>query len=149
VVVTPCGFDSLSGHQESNQERKQAPKRPYTNEVDKALLIALATPIAYLLVFQFNRGFLNFFGVADTLVDVSLRDLSLAAVATLSVAFALYNFFTVVPIFLPERWPQQKQGLAIWPFWIAGALESLMNGGSRQCSTVAPWNVWAPKSGGV
>jgi hypothetical protein len=94
--------------------------------VDKALVIALATPIAYLLAFQYDRGYLFFFGVPDTLVDVSLRDLLFAAAAAVSVAYTLYIFFDFVLTLLPERWPQRIQRRAIWLFWIGAALVLLL-----------------------
>ncbi|MCU1317509.1 MAG: hypothetical protein JWN63_2831 [Candidatus Acidoferrum typicum] len=85
--------------------------------VDKALLIALATPIAYLFAFQYDRGYLNFFGVPDILVDVSLRDLLIALVAMASVGCTVYVLFESVLIILPEHWPQRIQRRSIKLVW--------------------------------
>src|SRR5579859_4975155 len=95
--------------------------------LDKALLIALATPIAYLFAFQYDRGYLNFFGVPDVLVDVSLRDLLIAVVTIVSAAVSLYVALDSVLVILPERWPQPIQRRVIWLFWITVALVLVRN----------------------
>jgi hypothetical protein len=41
----------------------------YLAGIDKAVLLALAMPVAYLLAFEHDRGFLNHFGVPDALDD--------------------------------------------------------------------------------
>jgi hypothetical protein len=94
--------------------------------LDKALLIALAAPVAYLLAFQFGVGYLGFFGIPDSLVDVSLRDLLLAAAALLSFAYVVYLGFDAFLVFLPGNWPQRIRKRAIWLFWICVALILLL-----------------------
>jgi hypothetical protein len=93
-------------------------KASFLAGLDKALLLALATPFAYVLAFQYDRGYLNFFGVPDVLVDVSLRDLLVAVVTIVSVAYTLYLLLDGVLVILPERWPQRIKRRAIWLFWI-------------------------------
>ena len=94
--------------------------------LDKALLIALATPIAYLYAFNYDCGYLDFFGVPNILVDVSLRDLLIAASAALSLVFSLYWFFDPVLTLLPEKWPLRIQRRAIGIICVAVLLYMLL-----------------------
>jgi len=79
---------------------------------DKALLIAIATPFAYFLAFRYDSGYLEAFGVPDTLIDVSLRDLLIAAATAISLAY-LYVFLDAIQTAWPEYWSSVRA------FWLS------------------------------
>jgi hypothetical protein len=94
---------------------------------DKALLIALATPFAYVLAFQYDRGYLNYFGVPDVLVDVSLRDLLIAVVTLVSIAWSVYLVLDGVLTILPDGWPLRLRRRAMQCFWVTIAIVVVNN----------------------
>jgi hypothetical protein len=79
--------------------------------IDKALIVALATPFAYVLAFQFDRGYLEYFGVPYILAEVSMRSLLWAAAAVVGGFWSLYNIANVIAIFWPSSQPKIVQVL--------------------------------------
>jgi hypothetical protein len=93
--------------------------------VDKAALLAIVTPIAYFFAYQYDRGYLSFFGIPNVFVDVSLRDLLIVAAAMVTVVVGLYVAFDGFLVVLPEKWPKPIRQRAIWFFWTMAALTLL------------------------
>jgi hypothetical protein len=104
--------------------------------VDKAILLALATPLAYLIAFQYDRGYLGVFGIPETFVDVSLRDLLIAVGAFASAALMFYVVLDVCLIFLPKRSPSRIQRRVI-PLILFAMLVLLLLRASD-----ARWTIW-------
>lgn len=91
----------------SHNSSMSEPESAVLGKLDKAAVIALATPIAYLLAFQHERGYLSFFGLPETLVDVSLKDLLLTAAWIVSAVYPVYQCVDYALILLPESWPKR------------------------------------------
>lgn len=93
-----------------------------SSNADWALLLALATPIAYLMTYRFNVGYLEHFGIPNTLVDVALKDLLYTAAVVLSVSYTVYQLLDSFLVFLPEKWPTIVKRRTTWLFLIGMAV---------------------------
>lgn len=90
--------------------------------VDWAFLLALATPFAYLMAYRFNVGYLQYFGVPSTLVDVALKDILYTSAVVLSVGYGVYMFLDAFLVFLPEKWPKTVKRRATGLFMMSIAV---------------------------
>lgn len=89
-------------------------ERSWPRGIDWAFLLALATPIAYLMAYRFNVGYLEHFGIPSTLVDVALKEILYTTAIMLSVGYTAYLFVDGFLVFLPESWPKSaKRGATL------------------------------------
>jgi hypothetical protein len=70
--------------------------------IREGLLIAAITAIFYFSAFEFKRGFLEFFGVSDIFIGVSVRDISIFYYKTLQYALILFTILAFLH-FLCEK----------------------------------------------
>src|ERR1700728_4263299 len=73
--------------------------------LDKTMALAIATPAAYLLAYEFDVGYLDQFGIPPAFVDVGIKDLLFLLAAVVSGVYAIYVLVDGLLIALPGKWP--------------------------------------------
>jgi hypothetical protein len=97
--------------------------------LDSAIIVVIMTAIAYVLAFQFDNGYLGYFGLPTILAEVSLRNLLFSLWTTMVFILLVINGMTLLLVSWPYHWPAIVQryvasyvGMTLMTVFILGLL---------------------------
>jgi len=93
------------------------------------MIIAIATLFGYFIIYRYESGFLDFFGIPDIFIEITLTSILIAGFVVFFLLLLLFNFFALFSIFYPKDfWPYSRSIIIISPFLLWLIIDLMLYG---------------------
>jgi hypothetical protein len=107
MITSPTGPAEVNKSDDRNEDSRTTSGKRFNFSFSEGLLLAIGSSSAYLLTFQYEKGFASHFGIPPQFVSVGLLNVLFGAVLLLGFIFLLVSVVNLFVSFIPIRYSEE------------------------------------------